>query len=330
MSSVPPGLPKLAAVAVAALLLSALLGAPVLAVLRRLQARQVAREDAPASHQAKAGTPFMGGIGIIAAFAVVALLAAPRLGGATASIVLLSVLYGLVGFTDDYLKLVGRSSKGWKARYRLLAEALLALAFVAVIRATSGEAAAPVAGASGWLTGWPRWVLDVVVIVGAANAVNLTDGLDGLAAGCTAFVAVGLGAAGVMAGQGRPGGQAALALGGAAAGFLWWNARPARVFMGDVGRLALGAALGGVAVAGGLELVLAVMGGVFVLEALSVMAQVVSFRTTGRRLLRMAPFHHHLELCGWSELRIVRVLWAATAGLTALGLAVSAWLALPV
>ncbi|MGC9319810.1 MAG: phospho-N-acetylmuramoyl-pentapeptide-transferase, partial [Armatimonadota bacterium] len=176
-------------------------------------------------------------------------------------------------------------------------------------------------------TTWGWWVFAAIVLLGSANAVNLTDGLDGLAGGLTALCGIGLAGGCWMLGH-IDLALMALAVSGAAAGFLWLNAAPAKVFMGDVGSTGLGAALGGIAVAARVELLLALVGLVFVIETLSVIAQVVSFRLTGRRVLRMAPLHHHLELSGWEETTIVVRLWIIGTGLTATGLLLASALVL--
>ena len=293
--------------------------------------RQAAREDLPERHaEEKAGTPSMGGLGLIPALVVGALIAyvlhrhlgaeaRPGSGGLVFAILSLSAIFGLLGFADDYAKTMSAKAKGLRPRYRITVEAIAALAFVGAVWATGRgvqwphHLPWPVDAARMPVWGWYSVPLGVLAIVGAANAVNLTDGLDGLAAGNVAICALGLGGVHLLQGRILLAG-CSFVLAGVSLGFLWFNAHPARIWMGDTGSLALGAFLGGLAVASGLEFVLALAGIVFVGETLSVILQVIYFQSTGgKRIFRMSPFHHHLELCGWPENRIVVRSWAVTA-----------------
>jgi len=303
--------------------LSAVLTSALLPNLGRANIRQHVREDGPESHLAKAGTPSMGGLAILAAFLlIVGIVAVARggLDGRAAAVVVFTVGMALVGLTDDYQKLRRRGAYGFGARSRLLLEFAFAALFIWYLVGRPHDAlVSGLTFASLTEDGWLWRIFAAIVLVGSANAVNLTDGLDGLAGGLSALCGLGMAGACWMLGE-IDLALLSLAMAGAAAGFLWLNAAPARVFMGDVGSIGLGALLGGVAIAARIEVVLGLMGLVFVVETLSVIAQVVSFRTTGRRVLRMAPLHHHLELSGWEETTIVIRFWVIGACLAATGL----------
>ena len=307
-----------------ALLLSLFLGAPFIRLLRRVQAGQPIRSDGPAWHrEAKAGTPTMGGLLILGAITV-AMLFWANWTSAHVWLVMLALLgFGAIGFADDRAKLRS-GTRGVSARLRLLAGVAVALAVGWLALRAAPE---PLAGQLAFpffkgllLDLGPFYLLFVVLVVtGSANAVNLTDGLDGLATIPTTIAAATFGLIAYLVGHAQfanylqlhhvPGvGELAVftgALLGAGLGFLWYNAPPAQLYMGDTGSLALGGSLGAIAVATLHELVLAIVGGLFVLEALSVMIQVASFRLTGRRVFRMAPIHHHFEQRGWKEATIV-------------------------
>lgn len=296
---------------VLAWVLALAIGAAVVPLLRRLKAGQVVRSDGPGRHAGKAGTPTMGGLVFLLALTVASLAGGPRTD--TMYLLLFSAWsFGLLGWADDFLKVVARRPLGLRARHKVVAQLALALSIVA----------AALSGGRGTIVDLPwygpldlgpaYWPLGMLVILGAANAVNLTDGLDGLAAGATtcSFLAYGLMAWTV--------GQDdlvtfCLATVGALVGFLRYNVYPAQVFMGDTGALALGAALGAVAILTRAEALLVLIGGLYVAEALSVILQVVWFHAFGRRVLRMSPLHHHFELSGWSEPRVVEVFWACSA-----------------
>jgi phospho-N-acetylmuramoyl-pentapeptide-transferase len=272
---------------------------------RRRNLGQQIYEDGPSSHAVKQGTPTLGGIAFVAAAAIGALVPIAQFEHQL-PLLLLVVGAGAIGFADDYLKLVLHRPLGLRARWKFLALFVLAAGFAAY------EAHAdPYHFTSLWFTGWvplAPWLwalLAVCAIVGAANAVNLTDGLDGLAAG-TAIPPLLL--LGFMAPS-----TLAVAVVGSATGFLYFNTHPARIFMGDTGSLALGALLGGLAIQMDWLLLLPVLGIVFVAEALSVIAQVLSFKLTGKRIFRMTPLHHHFEMLGWPEQRVTLVFILASA-----------------
>ncbi len=288
-------------------------GMLLLPLLRRLQIRQHAYEDAPQTHQVKSGTPTMGGLVFAAAIAAVfAISGTPLLG----NLVFLVVTCALVGAIDDYFTIRGGSRRGLRARTKLLATALVAVTFLRTLDASGTVYANNVVFHTGslWLT-VPHWlwlVLGILAITGTIHAVNLTDGLDGLAAGTMVpplAVLCAVGAASEV-----PAAWIAAAAGvGACLAFLMFNLHPAKLFMGDTGSLALGALLAGVAILCGEMLLLVIVGGVFVAEALSVMLQVSYFKVTGgKRIFRMSPLHHHFELSGWRETKVTARFWLAS------------------
>ncbi|MCK6371116.1 MAG: phospho-N-acetylmuramoyl-pentapeptide-transferase [Gammaproteobacteria bacterium] len=326
--------------ALTALALSLLLGPAVIRQLQRKRIGQSVRDDGPGTHLAKAGTPTMGGTLILFAVAIGALLWGDLRSAYLWIALGVTLAYGFIGFVDDYRKLTRRNSKGISARAKMLGQALVALLAAsclywladrpqetALLIPYLKDVAIPLGGL------YVAFVM--LVIVGTSNAVNLTDGLDGLATMPAVLVAGGLGVFAYAAGNaifarylGIPYVEGAgemlvfcAAIGGAGLGFLWFNTYPAQVFMGDVGALALGGALGTVAVIVRQELILLIMGGVFVLETLSVVIQVASFRMTGRRVFRMAPLHHHFELMGWAEPKVIVRFWIITVILVLVGLA---------
>ncbi|HEX7077836.1 MAG TPA: phospho-N-acetylmuramoyl-pentapeptide-transferase [Candidatus Eisenbacteria bacterium] len=324
-----------------ALFIALVLGPPVIRWLRELKIGQKVREDGPQSHLPKAGTPTMGGVLIVISIAVTTLLWG-NLSNKNVWIALLSTLWmGGVGFLDDYLRVVKHYRKGLLGRYKLAGQILLGVAvFMAVFfwpahsTLNPGETNVPFLKRTVVEFGWLYLPFVILVITGSSNAVNLADGLDGLATGMTAFAAVALGGmcyitghvkfseylqVPYIAGTGELTVFCAAVI-GATLGFLWWNCHPADVFMGDTGSLSLGAALGTVAVLIKREFLLAIVGAVFVAEALSVMVQVLSFRIWGKRVLRMAPLHHHFELAGWKEPRVVVRFWIAAALCALVGL----------
>jgi len=324
-----------------ALLIALALGPPVIRRLRELNIGQKVRDDGPQSHLPKAGTPTMGGVLIVISIAVTTLLWG-NLSNRNVLIALVAMLWmGLVGFIDDYLRVVKHYKKGLLGRYKLAGQILLGLGiFMAVFFYPAGglldpgETNVPFLKRTVLDFGWLYLPFVILVITGASNAVNLADGLDGLAAGMTAFAAVALGGMCYVTGHIKfsnylqvpyIAGTGELtvfcaAIIGATLGFLWWNCHPADVFMGDTGSLSLGAALGTVAVLIKREFLLAIVGAVFVAEALSVMAQVLSFKLWGARIFKMAPLHHHFELSGWKEPRVVVRFWIAAALCALVGL----------
>lgn len=293
-------------------------------------------------HGSKAGTPTMGGVLLLGALLVSVLLWARPTNPLVWLCIFTVVYLGALGFVDDYLKVIKKSSDGISSRLKFALQCVLAALITAFF---AWDTALNVHDAQLYVPFFKEPILQnlgvftfflyLFVIVGASNAVNLTDGLDGLAAGCTATVAFGFAVLTYAAGNIRIAqylqipyiqfsGELAvvcLALVGAALGFLWWNCHPARVFMGDTGSLAIGGLLGVVAISAKQELLLALIGGVFVLEAGSVILQVASFKTTGRRIFRMSPLHHHFELSGWKESTVIVRFWILSVIFALLGLA---------
>jgi phospho-N-acetylmuramoyl-pentapeptide-transferase len=322
------------------LLLSLILGPLLIRKLTHHQIGQYVRDDGPETHLSKAGTPTMGGALILVAIAFGTLMWADLSNRYVWVVLTVTLAFGAVGWLDDYKKLVKRQSEGLKARYKYFWQSLVGLS-AAVFLYTSAQTPAETALLVPFFKnvavplGLGYVVLTYLVIVGSSNAVNLTDGLDGLAILPTVLVGGALGIFAYVTGNVHMAEYLAIpyvagvgevvvfcgALVGAGLGFLWFNAYPAQVFMGDVGALALGAALGLVAVMVRQELVLFVMGGVFVMETVSVILQVASFKLTGRRIFRMAPLHHHFELQGWPEPRVIVRFWIITVILVLVGLA---------
>ncbi|MEP7011547.1 MAG: phospho-N-acetylmuramoyl-pentapeptide-transferase [Acidobacteriota bacterium] len=317
---------RAAAAIVTALLLSWLLGPWFIRTLRRLSVGQNIRELGPQAHQVKAGTPTMGGLLILFALIVPTLLWGNLRNRYLWLAMGVTVAFGAVGFLDDYLKVKRRQNLGLTARTKFLLQVVaglgLGLALWAIPEFDS-TLAFPFFKRLVIPLGLAYVPFVVLVLVGASNAVNLTDGLDGLAIGATT-VAAGTYALFTYVGGNKvianylqisyvPGvGEVAVfcsALVGAGLGFLWFNSHPAEVFMGDVGSLSLGAAIGSVAVLAKQEILLVVVGGVFVMEALSVIIQVASFKLRGKRVFRMAPLHHHFELSGWAEPKVIVRFW---------------------
>jgi len=310
------------------LVLSLALGNRVIAWLKSQQKEPPLRADTPERHLLKKGTPTMGGVLILMALGISTLLWADLRNGYVWAVLLVTLGFGAVGFWDDYMKLTKRNSKGLPGRLRLILEAAIALAAVAWVvwltrEPLSTSLAVPFFKSLLPDLGLFFFPFAVFVIVGSSNAVNLTDGLDGLAivpvmivAAVFAFIAYFVGNSffsNYLLIQHVPGsGELAVfcgALMGASLGFLWFNAPPAMVFMGDTGSLSCGGALGTIAVITKNELVLALTGGLFVLEAVSVIVQVISFKLTGKRVFMMAPLHHHFEKKGWQEPTIVIRFW---------------------
>ncbi|SJM93782.1 phospho-N-acetylmuramoyl-pentapeptide transferase [Crenothrix polyspora] len=317
-----------------------MVGPTMIRKLTRKKIGQSIRELGPKSHYEKAGTPTMGGALILIAVTISTLLWADLSNRYIWVILLVTMGYGVVGFVDDYRKVIKNNSDGLSAKEKYLWQSLIGFGAALFLYNT-----ATVPAETQFLVpffknftidmGWMYVVMVYFVIVGTSNAVNLTDGLDGLAIMPTVMVAGGLGIFAYLSGHATFADYLAIpflpnsgelivfcgALIGAGLGFLWFNAYPAMVFMGDVGALALGAALGVLAVLVRQEIVLVIMGGVFVMETLSVMIQVASFKLTGKRVFRMAPIHHHFELKGWPEPRVIVRFWIITVILVLIGLA---------
>jgi phospho-N-acetylmuramoyl-pentapeptide-transferase len=317
-------------------------GSPIIDLLRLKQGRgQPIRDDGPQSHRIKKlGTPTMGGLMILSGIVVATVLWANPLNPYVWIVLGVTLGFGLVGFYDDYLKVTRQSHTGFSGRTRILAEALIAAgacyAFSQLGRMPFATSLAfPVFKDLIFNLGWFFVIFGAFIIVGAGNAVNLTDGLDGLAIVPVMIAAGSFGLIAYLVGNAvfsdylqihyvAGTGELAVLCGaviGAGLGFLWYNAPPASVFMGDTGSLALGGMIGAIAVATKHEIVLAIIGGLFVLEAVSVIVQVASFKLTGKRVFRMAPIHHHFEQLGWTEPQIVIRFWIIAVVLALAGLA---------
>ena len=312
-------------------------------MIRRLsfkQIGQVIRDDGPQSHLSKSGTPTMGGALILVAIAISTLLWADLNNRYIWVVLLVTMLFGVIGFIDDYIKLVRQDPNGLASRYKYFWQSVVgtgAAVFLYTSATIPAETELIIPFFKDVIIPLGAWyiLLAYLVIVGSSNAVNLTDGLDGLAIMPTVMVAGALGLFSYLAGHAEfarylsipyipSAGELTIfcaAMVGAGLGFLWFNTYPAQVFMGDVGALALGAALGCVAVLVRQELVLLIMGGVFVAETLSVVVQVASYKLRGKRVFLMAPIHHHYELKGWPEPRIIVRFWIITVFLVLVGIA---------
>ncbi|PKN52791.1 MAG: phospho-N-acetylmuramoyl-pentapeptide-transferase [Deltaproteobacteria bacterium HGW-Deltaproteobacteria-13] len=312
---------------ITALLICLIFGQWMIQKLQEMQIGQQIRDDGPQSHLVKKGTPTMGGILIILSVVISTLLWTNLSDVYVWIILLVTVGYGLIGFIDDYRKLAGKSSKGVSGKTRLIAEIIIAL-FVSMILymkpGFNSQITIPFFKTVLPNLGWGYVLLSTFIIVGAANAVNLTDGLDGLAIGPVVICFVTYLLFAYFAGNVKiasylqvahvsGAGELAVFCGaivGAGLGFLWFNAYPAEIFMGDVGSLSLGGALGTIAITTKQEILLAIVGGIFVMETFSVIFQVGYFKMTGgKRILRMAPLHHHFELKGWAEPKVIVRFW---------------------
>lgn len=312
-------------------------------MIRTLQVRQIGqavRTDGPQSHFSKKGTPTMGGALILSAITISTLLWADLTNRYVWVVLVTTLLFGAIGWVDDYRKVIEKNSRGLPSRWKYFWQSVFGLAAAVFLFTTAQHPIettliVPLLKDVSIALGFGFILLTYLVIVGTSNAVNLTDGLDGLAILPTVMVGGALGIFCYLSGNINfaqyllipyvPGAGELIvfcaAMVGAGLGFLWFNTYPAQVFMGDVGALALGAALGTIAVIVRQEIVLFIMGGVFVMETLSVMIQVASFKLTGRRVFRMAPIHHHFELKGWPEPRVIVRFWIITVILVLVGLA---------
>jgi phospho-N-acetylmuramoyl-pentapeptide-transferase len=325
---------------ITALTVALFLGPKVIRKLREYQIGQTIRDDGPKSHLSKAGTPTMGGALILLSITVSTLLWGNLENKYVWLTLLVTLAFGVIGWVDDYRKVVEKNSRGLPARWKYFWQSALAIVAGIYMFATAPSSAEtsliiPFFKDVIIELGIFYIVLSYFVIVGASNAVNLTDGLDGLAILPTVMVGAALGLCAYFAGNVNYSDYLSIpyvmgagelvvfsgALVGAGVGFLWFNTYPAQVFMGDVGSLALGAALGMMAVITRQEIVFFIMGGIFVAETMSVILQVGSFKLTGKRIFRMAPLHHHYELKGWPEPRVIVRFWIVTLLLVLAGLA---------
>ncbi len=295
------------------LIIALALGPLVIRELKKFHARQSEREEGPESHKYKAGTPTMGGILILTALVVSCLIFNPvdlRKGLA----LFLTLGHGIIGFLDDSIKAVKHRNLGLTAKQKLAGQFVMAAVFCFILKEYLNFPTTVWIPFTTWNVdlGMLYYVFVFVMIVGTSNAVNLTDGLDGLAAGSCAITSVAYVVISVALGYVNFAVFSA-ALTGACLGFLFYNQHPAKMFMGDTGSLALGGALAAMAILTKTELLLIIAGGLYVIEALSVIIQVVSFKTRGVRVFKMSPIHHHFELSGWSEVKVVTVFWSFSA-----------------
>ena len=325
--------------ALTALLVSFIIGPKLIQKLSFNDIGESIRQEGPESHSVKEGTPTMGGLLILFSITISSLIWGDLSSRYIVNILLVIVSFGLIGFIDDYMKLNGNSN-GMRPAVKLTTQVVVAFAsvfflFSSILSPVETELVIPYTNNLTLQMGWLFIPFSIFVIVGSSNAVNLTDGLDGLAIMPTVMIAAALGIFAYVAGNInmsdylgvpyiRDAGEVFIicaAIAGSGLGFLWFNTYPAQVFMGDVGALSLGAALGLIAVIVRQELVLAVMGGVFILETVSVILQVGSYKLTGKRMFNMAPIHHHFELKGWAEPKVIVRFWIITVILVLIGLA---------
>ena len=331
---------RTAAAGLTAFVISLTMGPWTIRTLRGFQIGQIVRDDLT-THQSKAGTPTMGGVLILAAALIPTLLWVDLMNTYVWVAVLSTLAFGAIGFVDDYLKVVRKTHRGLRPRYKLIAQAVVATAvgftllWLTEKDLYSTELMFPFRAQLTPDIGWLYVPFAVLVLWFSSNAVNLTDGLDGLAIGTFTVAAIAFTGLAYVAGHAvfaeylllvrfPPAGELTVfcgALVGAGLGFLWYNAYPAELFMGDVGSLALGGALGTVAILIKQELLLPIVGAVFVVEFFSVVIQVASFKLTGRRVFRMAPLHHHFELIGWSEPKVISRFLIVAVVFAGLGLA---------
>ncbi|GIN83799.1 phospho-N-acetylmuramoyl-pentapeptide-transferase [Heyndrickxia sporothermodurans] len=310
-------------------LITALLSPIFIPFLRRLKFGQSIREEGPKSHQKKTGTPTMGGIVILLSIIVTTLVMTGKLFEPTVKTYLLLLVtlgFGLLGFLDDFIKVVLKRNLGLTSKQKLLGQIVISVIFYIIFRQYNFSTEVTIPGIDySFDLGWFYLVFIIFWLVGFSNAVNLTDGLDGLVSGTSAIA---FGAFAVLAWNQSQFDVAifSVAVVGAVLGFLVFNAHPAKVFMGDTGSLALGGAIATIAILTKLEILLIIIGGVFVIETLSVILQVISFKTTGKRIFKMSPLHHHYELSGWSEWRVVVTFWTVGLLCAILAIYIEVWM----
>jgi phospho-N-acetylmuramoyl-pentapeptide-transferase len=310
-------------------LITVLLSPLFIPFLRRLKFGQSIREEGPKSHQKKTGTPTMGGIMILFSIAITTLVMSGKFSETTVKTLLLLLVtfgFGFLGFLDDFIKVVLKRNLGLTSKQKLLGQIIISVIFYLIYKHNgfTTEVSVPFSNHTFDL-GWFFVFFIIFWLVGFSNAVNLTDGLDGLVSGTAAIA---FGAFAVLAWNQSEIEIAifSVAIVGAVLGFLVFNAHPAKVFMGDTGSLALGGAIAAIAILTKLEILLIVIGGVFVIETISVILQVISFKTTGKRIFRMSPLHHHYELSGWSEWKVVVTFWSVGLLFAILGIYIEVWL----
>lgn len=311
-----------------AFLITVLISPFFIPFLRRLKFGQSIRDEGPKSHQKKSGTPTMGGILILISVIITTLVMTAKYtqpGAETYLLVLVTFGFGLLGFLDDFIKIALKRNLGLTSKQKLLGQIVISLIFYFVLKSFEFSTAVSIPLTDFSLELGPFYALFIVFwLVGFSNAVNLTDGLDGLLSG-TAAIAFGAFAILAWSQSQYEVAVFSVAVVGAVLGFLVFNAHPAKVFMGDTGSLALGGAIAAIAILTKLEIVLLIIGGIFVIETLSVILQVISFKLTGKRIFKMSPLHHHYELVGWSEWRVVVTFWAVGLLFAILGIYIEVW-----
>jgi len=332
---------RTASALIVALLLSFILGPKVIEYLRRIKAGQNIRNDGPGTHLQKSGTPTMGGAMMLVVLTISILLFGNLKNTYVIIIVIATLQFGIIGFVDDYLKIVRKDTKGLAARFKIIMQLIISVSIVLALYLNPQRHPdltrlfIPFFADFSLDLGFWYIPFAVILLIGSSNAVNLTDGLDGLAIGLTIFVTLAFSAIAYLTGHFNiamylkvpfiPGSAELAVFGGALVGagigFLWYNSHPAQVFMGDTGSLALGGALGLMALMLKKELLLVIIGGVFVAEALSVIIQVLVYKWKKKRVFRMAPLHHHFELKGWHENKVVIRFWVIGALLAIISLA---------
>src|SRR5699024_3528415 len=315
-----------------AFLITVLLSPLFIPFLRRLKFGQSIREEGPKSHLKKSGTPTMGGVMIVLSVIITSLIMATKINDGTITYemwLLIFVLfgYGLIGFLDDFIKIAMKRNLGLTSKQKLEGQLIIAFIFYLIIYNQGFPTHINVPSTNVQIESGDSYaILVLIMLVVTSNADNLTDGWDGIFA---ATAGIDVGAYAILAWYGSPQEEItifALATVGALLGFLVFNAHPAKVFMGDTGSLALGGAIAGIAILTKLEIILVIIGGVFVIETLSVIIQVISFKTTGKRVFKMSPLHHHYELLGWSEWRVVSTFWLVGLIFAVLGIYIRVWL----
>jgi len=311
-----------------AFLITVLLSPMFIPFLRKLKFGQSIREEGPKSHQKKSGTPTMGGIMILISIIITTLFMTNKfaeLSVETYLLLIVTIGFGILGFLDDFIKVVLKRNLGLTSKQKLLGQIIISVLFyfIYVNAGLPTTLKIPFVGSEISL-GWFYFIFVVFWLVGFSNAVNLTDGLDGLLSGTSAIA---FGAYAILAWNQAQYDVAifSVAVVGAVLGFLVFNAHPAKVFMGDTGSLALGGAIATISLLTKLEFLLLLIGGIFVIETLSVILQVISFKTTGKRIFKMSPLHHHYELVGWSEWRVVVTFWLVGLLFAVLGIYIEVW-----
>ncbi|KQL39526.1 phospho-N-acetylmuramoyl-pentapeptide-transferase [Bacillus sp. FJAT-25509] len=321
--------PSILVAMITAFIIAVILSPIFIPYLRKLKFGQSIRDEGPQSHKKKSGTPTMGGIIILIALSLSALLISMYfdvLSTRTYVLLFVTICFGVIGFLDDYIKVVKKRNLGLTSKQKFICQVIVSIIVFFAIRAMGISTSISIPGTNySFDLGFIYVLLIIFMLVGTSNAVNLTDGLDGLVSGTAAIA---FGAYAVLAYNQHQLDVAifSIAVVGAVLGFLVFNAHPAKVFMGDTGSLALGGALAAIAIVTHLEILLVIIGGIFVIETLSVMIQVASFKATGKRVFKMSPLHHHYELSGWTEWRVVVTFWFVGLLFALLGIYIEVWM----